>query len=575
MQQRALLISLLLAIRAIAASAEGPVAVSPGSLERPIRIDSRCPTFSWASQQQAIGHELVVFEIEGSPPEGEAGPAALWIELPAGATSWTPSAAECLERGKSYAWFVRAGADGPEAPRSEARLFEIGGSPTVAEVEEALDTLRRYLEAEADGADSAPIAEAISAFASRTGAASAPAPTPPAAPATPTETAAGTLEVGISSRPTSGSSGTVGVLGATESDIDQSVGVLGEALALTGISDGVRGTSTSTNGTGVRGTSSALTGVTAGVWGGASSPDGYGAFFFNLGLGIPGGPGLFSSGALNTSADLILGGNVFWDEVDKDDGRIHSDPLHLSSDIALQSNDDVNVYLDFDDEGEDADFSVRNASGQALFNVDHTGTTFVLGDLTILGEPQGGLVSLDDVAALIQDHRIADHPKLAFVTSLTYDGDLGGLSGADDKCMTRASSAGLTGSFKAWISGDSASEEARDRLTHADVPYRRTDTIKIADDWDDLIDGSLDAPLNVDEHGNTVVSSLTAYTNTDSNGTMHEIGRECGPGAGPQWDSDSALESGGYGAVGSTGTAWSWTNNDACSNFRRLYCFEQ
>jgi hypothetical protein len=389
----------------------------------------------------------------------------------------------------------------------------------------------------------------------------------------------GAFEVGITARPTDKGSGSIGVQGVTESEIDQSVGVLGEATAEMGIVDGVRGSSASINGTGVRGTAGAFTGVTAGVWGSAASPDGYGAFFFNLGLGDPGGPGLFAAGALNASADLILGGNLFWPEADQDDGRIRSDPFYESSDLVLQSNDFVQVELDADGSGENADFTVVDKDGQVLFNVDSGGTTFVLGDLTITGDPQGGLVSIAEVQQLIddalQDHLEDEHPKIVFVTSQIYDGNLGGLSGADAKCAARATSGGLIGTFKAWISGDSATQEARDRMSQADVPYRRVDFVKVADNWTDLIDGTLDAPINVNEHGNTVVSSLTAYTNTDPDGSLHEAVRECGPHPTEEWNSNSENESGGYGTVGATNGTWSWVTNNDCMTERRLYCVQQ
>ena len=33
--------------------------------------------------------------------------------------------------------------------------------------------------------------------------------------------------------------------------------------------------------------------------------------------------------------------------------------------------------------------------------------------------------------------------------------------------------------------------------------------------------------------------------------------------------------SGGYGTVGATDSTWSWVNNNACDNERRLYCIQQ
>ena len=563
-----------------------PVGVSPGGQDRFLTLRGRCPTFSWSAVRGALAYELVVFEVRaGDPPLGpdgsdavaEPGALSLRARIPGAALSWTPAADSCLEPGSRYAWLVRAVTQDGAEPWSEARRFEIGAAPSREEVVEALETLHRYLEEEeAEGVEPglspAMLDSIVAAAAGNAGALSeAKADVSPAASAVPDG-----FEVGLWSQPVSAVAGTIGVYGATESAVNQSIGVLGEAASMTGVADGVRGVSASVGGTGVRGSANALAGTTAGVWGSAVSPLGYGGFFFNIGLGDPGGTALYASGALNTSPDLVLGGNFFWAGPAEDDGRIHSDPAFPSSDLILRSNDAIRIDLDADGDGEDADFTIRNKDGQDVFNVDEDGTTFILGDLAIIGQPLGGLVSLDDVDQLIQAHRVAEHPKIVFVTSSTYSGDLGGLGGADAKCRGLALNAGLLGTFKAWISGDGASEEARDRLTHADVPYRRVDWVKVADSWDDLTDGTLDNPITVDQNGNTVASQLTVYTNTNANGSMVGVDRECSSGGpGPEWNTSSNLESGAYGTVGATNSAWSFQTNDACSNLRRLYCFQQ
>lgn len=572
------LVSMVVGLQAVAA-AEAPIAVSPGGSDRSTPIESRCPTFSWGALPGAGGYELVVFELDaqsaavtlGQRPVAsttevtteslaESAPLALWTEIPAAALSWTPPADGCLVRGGRYAWSVRAAA-GVGGEWSEPRLFEIRAAPTAEEVEAALETLRRYLDEGPERREDESIA-ALAAALEVTGPGTSPEPaTAEAGSAQPS----GVAETGIHS--------------IVDGVVDQSVAIQGEATGATGIVDGVRGVSASVNGTGVRGTASSLTGVTAGVWGAASSPAGFGAFFFNLGLGDPGGTGVYSSGALNASPDLILGGNFLWPEPDQDDGRIHSDPLYTSSDLIFQSNDFVQVELDSDGSGENADFTVVDKDGQTLFNVDSDGITFVEGNLFITGEPQGGLLSVDEVGDLIdlaiEEHLAEEHPKIVFVTSDTYSGDLGGLGGADVKCQDLAIEAGLLGTFKAWISGSSASEEARDRMSQADVAYRRVDFVKVADNWADLTDGTLDAPINVNENGNTVGAVLTAYTNTDADGSIHETGRECGLNPGDEWNTDDMFASGGYGTVGATGSSWSWVNNNACDNLRRLYCIQQ
>ena len=92
--------------------------------------------------------------------------------------------------------------------------------------------------------------------------------------------------------------------------------------------------------------------------------------------------------------------------------------------------------------------------------------------------------------------------KTIFITSQTFNGNLGGLEGADAKCQELADAADLDGTFKAWLSDSET--DARDRLTHATVPYRLVDGTTVADDFTDLTDGSLDAPINRTENGTAV-----------------------------------------------------------------------
>src|SRR5438067_1391069 len=90
--------------------------------------------------------------------------------------------------------------------------------------------------------------------------------------------------------------------------------------------------------------------------------------------------------------------------------------------------------------------------------------------------------------------------KVVFVTSQIYTAALGGLAGADAKCQSLATGAGLTGTYKAWLS--SSSVDARDRLTHSAIPYVLSDrTTVVADNWSDLVDGSLKHAIDKTETG--------------------------------------------------------------------------
>ena len=164
--------------------------------------------------------------------------------------------------------------------------------------------------------------------------------------------------------------------------------------------------------------------------------------------------------------------------------------------------------------------------------------------------------------------------KTVFVTSTTTTGNiqhdgLTGLAAADSICNERASSAGLPGTYMAWLSSGSAS--ARDRLdcTHDDVPFVRVDGVTVANDWADLVDGSLTARINRDENGKLYQGwGVQVWTGTYNSGAAWTIngGRHCSG-----WTSTS-----GNGRFGwSNNAGWTQQNDAPCSGGKRLYCFQQ
>ncbi|TSC66687.1 MAG: hypothetical protein CEO21_126, partial [Microgenomates group bacterium Gr01-1014_80] len=87
--------------------------------------------------------------------------------------------------------------------------------------------------------------------------------------------------------------------------------------------------------------------------------------------------------------------------------------------------------------------------------------------------------------------------KRVFETSLTYDGNLGGLAGADSKCQTLADTSGRGGTWKAWLSDSATSVSSR--FTHATVSYKLLNGTTIANDWNNLTSGTILAPINLTE----------------------------------------------------------------------------
>lgn len=161
--------------------------------------------------------------------------------------------------------------------------------------------------------------------------------------------------------------------------------------------------------------------------------------------------------------------------------------------------------------------------------------------------------------------------KRVFITASAVSPNLGGLSGADSLCTSRARAAGLPGDYKAWLSDDATS--ARDRLTRASIPYVRLDGIVVANNFTDLIDGSIQAPISITENGTPVSGggfTIFAWTGTRPDGTS-EPGRNCSG-----WR-DATNASSALAGVLQTGASWSSIQNIGCAGFGsdHLYCLQQ
>lgn len=160
--------------------------------------------------------------------------------------------------------------------------------------------------------------------------------------------------------------------------------------------------------------------------------------------------------------------------------------------------------------------------------------------------------------------------RLVFVTSTTYYPSLGGLGGADAKCQSRAYAADLSGTFMAWLSDSTSDPKTRFGIAPTSpAPYRRTDGVLIATSWSDLTDGSLLAPINLDEFGAPVELPKSAWTSTNADGTRRERA-SCN-----DWTSSSPAASGFTGKPEATDTEWTLYLNGVlipCDTAHRLYC---
>ena len=161
-----------------------------------------------------------------------------------------------------------------------------------------------------------------------------------------------------------------------------------------------------------------------------------------------------------------------------------------------------------------------------------------------------------------------------FVTSETYEGNLGGASGADEKCQALADNAGLDGTFKAWLSQSASSSPAQSWEQHIPFqPYYLVDeTTKIADDWNHLtnaLTNELHHVINKNENGQTITNALRVWTNTNWDGNrVSSDNCEGWTRSGNGWKSK-------YGRIDKNNDNWSWAGEMPCNWSARLYCIQQ
>jgi hypothetical protein len=155
--------------------------------------------------------------------------------------------------------------------------------------------------------------------------------------------------------------------------------------------------------------------------------------------------------------------------------------------------------------------------------------------------------------------------KYVFLTRSTFSGNLGGLTGADQKCQAEATSASLSGTYKALISTSSVS--AVDRLQKVD--YYLLNGVKA------ITGGSLPLTSNITVFANKGV--FNSATDEDDVWTgSNSIGRASGVNC-LDWTSSSVGNLGTRGDVDddlSSGVSLD-KSTQTCDLLRVLYCFSE
>ena len=160
--------------------------------------------------------------------------------------------------------------------------------------------------------------------------------------------------------------------------------------------------------------------------------------------------------------------------------------------------------------------------------------------------------------------------RRAFVSSsLWYPG--GGIIDADARCQADATSAGITGTFVAFLA--TSSQSAASRFSAAGAPWMRVDGLRIADTATDVLTDPrrLRVPLNVTANG-LYASNAQVWTGSGNPSTQ-------GASTCSDWTATVPGQSATIGVAEFADPNWldnsTWAGNlQTCNLSARLYCLE-
>jgi hypothetical protein len=122
------------------------------------------------------------------------------------------------------------------------------------------------------------------------------------------------------------------------------------------------------------------------------------------------------------------------------------------------------------------------------------------------------------------------------------------------------------GTYRAWLSDSNTA--AADRITHSKGRYTLVNGIVVAADWDALVSGMLESPINTTENSE-ISGDVGTWTGSFANGLRAFGSTFCN-----DWNEGAALQEGGAGLNDQIGEWWSFFYQQPCGAESSLYCFE-
>ena len=159
--------------------------------------------------------------------------------------------------------------------------------------------------------------------------------------------------------------------------------------------------------------------------------------------------------------------------------------------------------------------------------------------------------------------------RLVFITEGKWNGEgVVALDGGDLECHKIAAAAGDPDPirFYAWLSDGVDSPDTR--FIHSKGRYVLPTGEVVADDWEDLTDGTLDHPIDRTRDGK-LLQEVPVFTATRPDGTAYDDGHCEGWTVADQWQEAR------HGASDLTDGGWTdWPGYATCGHALHLYCFE-
>lgn len=158
---------------------------------------------------------------------------------------------------------------------------------------------------------------------------------------------------------------------------------------------------------------------------------------------------------------------------------------------------------------------------------------------------------------------------IIFLSEATFGGNIGGIASADATCQAEANAASLTGTFRAWLS-DTATSPAT-RLSRFRGPYVLASGQLVANDWNDLTNGSIARGISVTAAGADLGSSLRVWTGTQANGqALGGTNSYCS-----NWTTTSPSGNTQTGLSHRTDSGWTTASVQTCNSLGyHIYCIQ-